>query len=92
MSLDKWSETGEVNIRVQGLRCWEWRWSRELTQQELVSLSELKEITEKVELKVNDEDKGSWADGMSKTYSVRNAYKGLVSGITNMAKLCMSLA
>jgi hypothetical protein len=59
---------GEVNIVVEGVRCWEWRWSRELTQQKLVSLNELMEITEKVELKVNGEGKWSWVDGMSKTY------------------------
>jgi hypothetical protein len=59
---------GEVNIVVEGVRCCEWRWSRELTQQKLVSLNELMEITEKVELKVNGEGKWSWVDGMSKTY------------------------
>jgi hypothetical protein len=59
---------GEVNIVVEGVRCLEWRWSRELTQQKLVSLNELMEITEKVELKVNGEGKWSWVDGMSKTY------------------------
>ncbi|GAU15784.1 hypothetical protein TSUD_236000 [Trifolium subterraneum] len=56
-------QVGEVNIVVEGLR-----WSRELTQQELVSLNELKEVTEKVELKVKAEDKCSWVDGMSKIY------------------------
>jgi len=60
-----------------------------LTQQKLVSLNELMEVTEKVELKVNGQGKWSWADGMSKTYLV-NAYKVLMLGITNMAKLCMS--
>lgn len=79
LSLDKTKKIDEILRKENGISRCNLEWNRDLSGEEIESLNELESLLEGVELKEGVKDKWVWLGGKSHTYTVKKAYKVLMS-------------